>query len=255
MILFFISIILIVVSLVTMLIINIAIAHYIAAVLCLTGVYLMYLYWQKLFERSREKVKKNNDSLHRQIANLQKELNTFSKEKADLEARLAKLNRVPTMPEKTPLIERVGILKAYFSDDITENQTNEYVRLFSELEDATITKAMIKSIGEHTTKPLLDEIKTSTLPLDENTSTILNSKLLRLALIAIDFTSGFKSSLDENGSLATKVASGEITEAQAIRQAKKANENVYETPKEIRVLKELTKEYNTECIIVNDYKF
>lgn len=254
MILFFLSIILIVGALVTMLFVDVTLVRYAAAVACLAGVYLMHSYWRNLFVKSRDNGRKNSDTSQRQIADLQKQLKAATNDNEALEARVTKLNHVPDMPDSLSLNDRIGILNNYFSDDITGKQSNGYKRLFAELEDAATTKATLKAIGEHTTKPMVDEMKTATLPLDEETKKHLKGKLMRLALIAIDCTCGFQSGLKDSGSLATKVASGEITEAQAIGQAKEANENVHETPKDIRVLRELVMENSSECNIVKDYK-
>jgi hypothetical protein len=254
MILFFLSIILIIGSLAAMLFVDVVMLRYVSAAICLVGVYMMHLYWRNLFVKVRSNGLENNAIQQRQIAELQDSLEVATNENEALEARVAKLNHVPVMPETSSLHERIGILSNYFSDDITGMQKNGYNRLFAELEDAAATKSMIKAIGEHTTKPMVEELKTSSLPLDEEAKKRLESKLLCLALTAIDCTCGFKSGLNDTGSLATKVASGEISEAQAVRQAKEANENVYETPKEIRVLRELLNEYHSECKFVNDYK-
>ncbi len=254
MILFFLSIILIVGALVTMLLVDVTLVRYIAAVACLAGVYLMHMYWRNLFVKSRDNGRKSSDTLQRQIADLQKQLKAATNANEALEARVTKLNHVPDMPDSLSLNDRIGILNNYFSDDITGKHNIGYKRLFAEIEDAAITKATLKAIGEHTTKPMIEELKAASIHLDEETNKHLEGKLMRLALIAIDCTCGFRSGLKDSGSLATKVASGEFTEAQAIRQAKEANENVHDTPKDILVRRELVMEQSSECNIGNDYK-
>lgn len=254
MILFLLSILLIVGSLATILFVDNSVVHYISVAICLVGVGMMYHYWQKLCENVRDKGKVKGDKLQCQISDLQGEIKKLSDANDKLTKQIAKLRTVPEMRKDLPVSDGIAILKNYFSPEVTEKQSNAYDRLFVLLERAVGMERMVQAIGKSLTADLLTHLKNADMPLPDEQRKALEARLVELALVSIDLTTGYQSSLDSRDSIALRRAMKVITDDQALSAAKEATTNVYETPKEIRVLNSMTKELGDGIYIVKDYK-
>ena len=261
MILFFMSVLLIVGSLATILFVDSSVVHYVSVAICLVGVGMMYYYWQKLYENVRDKGKVKGDKLRGkvsdqqcQISNLQGEIKKLSDENDKLTKQIAKLRTVPALRSDFAVRDGIAVLRDYFSPEVTEKQCNAYERLFVLLERAVGMERMVQAIGKSLTADLLTHLKNADMPLPDEQRKALEARLVELALVSIDLTTGYQSSLGSQDSIALRRAMKAITDDQALSAAKEATTNVYETPKEIRVLNSVTKELGEGIYIVKDYK-
>lgn len=250
MILLALSILLILSGIAVMLFPPIPMMRYIAAILCLVGVYLLYYYWKQLYYSLRKSKRNIEDEATRNYADLNRKLQKVKKERDDLEAKITKMKSAPSLPSDISLEMRVARLREHFSEEITNKEYAHYRRTFAELTEAAHIMSNMKAIGEHTTTYLQKKANDTSIPLDEPARSELEYQLMRLALATYDISTGYHTP-DSTQSLAVALAAGDET---SLQKAAIANDNVYETPKVIRVLKCITEKYNKEKFIVNDYK-
>lgn len=249
--LFFISLLMIVTALSTIVLSNNPVTHYAMVLLCLAGIWLMYTYWRKLFNQMRSYY--SNGGNQAQVESAKKGKPNQTGNKGQKEPSPSRQNGFPAMPISEPLSSRIDRLKTFFPDDHLGEHGKEYRRLFADLSRAAYAKEVLAGIGKTTTGPMMDNMKSCITPIDEAKAKELDDQMFQLALTAIDLTSGFSSSLEGNSSIATDFASGRITKGQAVAKAIQANDNVMQTPTEIRVLRSLATKRNG-FFIVNDYK-
>lgn len=254
MILFLISITLIVGSLATILLVHIPAIQYSAAALCLVGVGLMYHYWHKLANSILADAKNDSESLRLQINQLKEQNEKNSEENEKLATKMSKMRSIPQIDSNCRLSEGIAALRDYFTPDITGNQSDLYNRLFALMDDAENHTAMLTAIGNNLTNSVIEEVKDSELPLNEEKRRALLARLVELGLVAVDLTKGYRSSWNSKDSIAIRRAMNDITDEEALREAKNATNNVYETANEIRVLKALVEGLGKGTYIVKDYK-
>lgn len=249
MVLLVISIVLTIGGIAAMLFVPMPLVRYTAATVSLAGVCLLYYYWSQMYLRLRQSKRSMEEESSRHLAGMERNLQNANKERDALAARIAKMKSAPALPPDMPLEARVAKLREHFSEDIAGKEHANYRRMFAELTEAASVMSNVKAIGKHTVVNLREMTKEVTLPLDEATRTAVECSLMRLALAAYDISTGYTTT-DSSQSLATRLAAGDET---SLQKATLANDNVYETPKVIRTLKNITEKYGGEKFIVNDY--
>lgn len=225
----------------------------ISAVACVMGVAYLAVYYKRIIDTQRSKYK----ALKEQTKLQEKE---HENQQSQMMAKIDKLcQQVEKLQSEMPIItsdqtieQKLGILRDYFSAD--ERNSKEYGRLFAELEQAVKNQNMLKSINRNFTTPLMERLNKTNLPIEEKEKQELMSRLLQLALIAIDYTQEYRSTYNGDDSLALRVATGAMTVEEAASKATKASSNVYETEKDLRILWNLVQELGQteKNLIVHD---
>ena len=239
MILFFISLLIIVVALCAIVLIDSPEWHYALVAVCLAGVWLMCLGWRKMYTGMDRRVR-------REIASL-KDADTTPAVHTDPKP-VVQTPKLPPMPKEKPLLDRLATLKEYligYAKD--EQQLAEYRRLFANMEKAAMLRETMDAIGQHTVVPLRTNI-------DSLSSDELEGRLLQLAMAAYDLSTGFHSIDGEIGSIASHLAAGRTNQAEADKTARIANNHVLETPAYIRALLPMAAQHPDTPLYVNDYK-
>lgn len=213
----------------------------ISAVVCVIGVVYLVVYYKRIIDTQRSKYKTLKEQSKQQEIEHESQQNQNDAKIAKLSQQVEKLqSKMPDMSSKLTIEQRLETLRNYFSAD--ERNSKEYRRLFAELEQAVKNQKMLKNINKNFTEPLMELLSKTNLPIGEKEKQELTSRLLQLALIAIDYTQEYRSTHNGDDSLALRVATGTMTIEEAASKATKATSNVYETEKNIRILWNLVRE-------------
>lgn len=236
--LFILSLILIALGLAGTVLMETAALQIVSIIVCVIGVILLIVYYQHMYNIQRTM----NKTLKEQSKQLENEYKTMKSQKdatiGQLNQKLEKLqSSIPAMPSELPIEQRLEILRSFFMED--EKNRSDYRRLFLELSHAVTNQTLLEKIKLNFTSPLMEKLSQVSQPIGENEKRELISQLLQLALIAIDFTEEFRTTRNGDDSLALSVATGTMKQEDAALKASKANLNVYETEKTLRVLSEL----------------
>lgn len=225
----------------------------ISAVASLMGVAYLAVYYKRIINAQRSKYKALEEQSKQQENDYDSQLKQMKVKIEQLSQQVEKLqSKMPVMTPEQTTEQRLEALRDYFSAD--ERNSKEYGRLFAELEQAVKNQNMLKSINRNFTTPLMERLSQTNLPIEEKEKQELTSRLLQLALIAIDYTQEYRSTFNGDDSLALRVATGAMTVEEAASKATKASSNVYETEKNLRILWNLVQELgqSEENLIVHD---
>ena len=252
MILFILSLVLIAIGIIGIIFLNAITLQIAASLIAFLGVAMLIVYYQRIYEALRQKNNKINTQLEQLKAEFGDQLKQKNDEIKSLQHRIEEKQSFPVIPPDISLEQRIEVIRNYFAED--KKKSADYRRLFAEIIDAVKNQSMLRSINASFTTPLMERIYDTSLPLEDKDKHELTALLFQLALISIDYTKEFRSTHEGDDSLALRVAMGTMSTEEAVATATKANTNVYETEKTLRVLLALVLSLNLtdECLIVND---
>lgn len=225
----------------------------ISAVACVAGIVYLAVYYKRIINEQQSKYKALKEQSKQQEKEYESQLNQMKANSEQLGQQVEKLqSEMPVISSEQTLEQKLKTLREYFSAN--EKSNKAYGRLFAELEQAVKNQNMLKSINSNFTTPLMERLNQTDLPIEEKEKQELTSRLLQLALIAIDYTQEYRSTHNGDDSLALRVATGAMTVEEAASKATKATSNVYETEKDLRILWNLVQELGQteENLIVHD---
>ena len=131
--LFFLSILLIVIGVSGALLLNVIAWQIAATVACMIGVALLIIYYEQKYSALREKNDELRQKLDRQQKGFDRQLSQKDEEISRQRHKLEKSTSIPSIHSDLPILQRVAILRSYF---VEENSDIDYRRLFDEIEIA-----------------------------------------------------------------------------------------------------------------------
>lgn len=248
-----IALLLILVGLVGSIVCDTMVWQIISAVSCVAGVVYLAVYYKRIINEQQTKYKTLKEQSKQQEKEYESQLNQLKAKIDQLSQQVEKLqSEMPVITSEQTLEQKLKTLREYFCAN--GKNSKAYGRLFAELEQAVKNQNMLKSINNNFTTPLMERLNQTDLPIKEKEKQELTSRLLQLALIAIDYTQEYRSTHNGDDSLALRVATGAITVEEAASKATKATSDVYETKKDLRTLWNLVQKLGQteENLIVHD---
>lgn len=236
----------------------------VSASLTIIGVAILIVYYQQIVNKlsaTNTELKKRMDNLSKQqeedrtslLDSFQSKLDGKDDEIKQLRKQIEQCSKdIPNLPVKDSLDKRLNSVQSFFAGD--EGLDDEYQFFFSELKKAVKNQTTRTNLNSNYIQPLMEKLKNTELPLNDSDKLKLLGYLVQLALIAIDYTQDFHTSYEEESCLSLRIATGSISLEEASEQAKEANDNIYETEKEIRVLHDLVLDFglNGKRLVFHD---
>lgn len=136
--------------------------------------------------------------------------------------------------------------------------SSSYKGYFRHIQDLLTADKYLNKFQETLTRPLIDELRHTELPLTEESKSLILKHLIQFSLIMLDYTDTYRYNINNSPEqlLNVKVAAGEIPVSEALNSARTATDLPDETPGYIRAVKAAIEklEFGDEPLLFSGYK-